>query len=79
MFRCQLCQQVVSAGTPSQRLVVQTRSKQYPFRPQSHRVIRLSESGKRKEVWVDDPGGKGQEIVQELLVCPSCSRRNGGK
>jgi hypothetical protein len=77
MFRCQLCGQVVPAGTPSQRLVVKTRQKSYPFRSRVNRLIKLSETGKPKEVFTDDPGGTGREIAQELIVCPSCAQNPG--
>jgi hypothetical protein len=77
MFRCQLCQQVVPAGTPSRHLVVQTRQKSYPFRSRVNRIIRLTDTGKHKEVFLDDPGGAGTEIARELIVCPSCAQQNG--
>ena len=78
VFRCQLCCKVVPSGISPQRVVVETRAKKYPFRPKANRVVRLSENGKRKETFVDDPGGAGREVVRELIVCPPCaSRRNG--
>jgi hypothetical protein len=70
---------VVPAGTSAQRLVLETRSRQYPVRRAANRIIRITDSGKKKEVFIDDPGGAGQEIVREVVVCPSCAaRRNGG-
>jgi hypothetical protein len=74
MFRCQCCQQVVPAGTPSRCLVIHTRPKNYPYRSRVNRVIRLTDTGKRKEVFIDDPGGTGSEVAQEVTVCPSCAR-----
>ena len=32
-----------------------------------------------KQVYTDDPGGVGQEIVMELIVCPDCATKNGQK
>ncbi len=77
MFRCQLCAKVVPAGTACQRVVTLTRPKKYPSRSRANRFWRVSDTGKRKEVYTDDPGGFGREIVKELAVCPECARRNG--
>jgi hypothetical protein len=78
VFRCQVCCQVVPSGVPAQRVVVRTRAKKYPYRPEVNRVVRLDRRGKPKVIFVDDPGGVGREIAQELVVCPACaSGRNG--
>jgi hypothetical protein len=78
MFRCQLCQCVVPPRTPSQRLVVKRRGKEYPYRSRANVVVRRPATDKKpKKVYVDDPGGEGQEIVQEVIVCPACAARKG--
>src|SRR5262249_42717236 len=78
MFRCQLCQCVVPPRTPSQRLVLQRRSKKYPHRCRANVVVRQRADDKKpKKEYVDDPGGAGQEIVHEVTVCPACAVRNG--
>jgi hypothetical protein len=77
MFRCQLCQCVVPPRIPCQRLVLKWRSKRYPYRSRANTFLRTNESGKRKECQTDDPGGEGQEIVKEVIVCPDCAARNG--
>jgi hypothetical protein len=77
MFRCQLCQCVVPPRTPCKHLVLKQRSKKYPFRSRANTFIRSNESGKRKEYHTDDPGGEGQEIVKEVIVCPDCTSQNG--
>jgi len=68
---------VVPPGTPAQRVVVQTRPKQYQYRAKANRVVRLIESGKKKVVYIDDPGGVGREIVREITVCPACAAQAG--
>jgi len=78
MFCCQVCGCTVSPRTPASRLVLVTRPKLYPVRPRAHRVVRISENGKKKEVHIDDPGGRGQEIAREVLVCPACAARERG-
>lgn len=65
-------------GTAASRLVLATRPRLYPVRPRAHRVVRLSETGKKKEVLIDDPGGTGQEVAREALVCPTCAARERG-
>jgi hypothetical protein len=78
MYRCQLCQRVVPPRTPSQRLVLKWRSKHYPHRSRANAIVRkCATDKKRKKVYRDDPGGEGQEIFQEVTVCPDCAARNG--
>ncbi len=77
MFRCQLCQRVVPPRTPCHRLVVQWRRKHYPQRPRANVVHWRTPDKKRKQEHRDDPGGEGQEIVQEVMVCPDCAAKNG--
>jgi hypothetical protein len=76
MYRCQLCRCVVPAGTSSQRLVVQSRHKEYQFRSRANVVVRRKKENKTKKEFRDDPGGEGQEIVQELIICPACAAKN---
>jgi len=77
VFRCQLCREVVPPRTPPVRSVVETRERQYPFRPKANRFKRKPrpddpESTKRVR-YRDDPGGAGREIVRELALCPACA------
>jgi hypothetical protein len=53
-------------------MIVESRWKKYPFRAKANRVT-LIENGKPKQKFVDDPGGIGQEIVRERIVCPTCA------
>ena len=78
MFRCQLCDEVVPPRTAAQRVVVRTRVRKYPFRREVNRLVRLSEKGKPKETFTDDPGGAGQEVVRELMVCLACASKCNG-
>jgi hypothetical protein len=77
MYRCQLCQCVVPPRTLCHHLVLKRRSKAYPYRSRANTVVRITEAGKRKEYHTDDPGGQGQEVVQEVIVCPACAAQNG--
>jgi hypothetical protein len=57
--------------------VLKRRRKEYPCRPRANAFLRSNEAGKRKEYPTDDPGGEGQEVVEEVIVCPACAARNG--
>jgi hypothetical protein len=63
----------LSSPIPGKRLVVKKRSKHYPFRTSANTFVRTPAGGKRKVYHTDDPGGAGQEVVQELIVCPGCA------
>jgi hypothetical protein len=77
VFRCQQCREVVPPNTRPVRRVVETRERQYPFRPKANRLKRKPrpddpESTKRVR-YRNDPGGSGREIVRELALCPACA------
>lgn len=67
MYVCQCCGVRVLPGTPARRVVVETRSMQYPKRRDVY------PPGPGKKEWGDDPGGVGVEIVREVVACPSCA------
>ncbi|HYR28543.1 MAG TPA: hypothetical protein VEU30_08760 [Thermoanaerobaculia bacterium] len=66
MYRCEICREVVQPHTPSHRLVVETREKRYPYRPDLYPI----KGTKEKKA---DPGGVGREIVREVVACPRCA------
>lgn len=69
MFPCGVCGQVTKPGEKATRLTVETRQATYPYREDAHKYMDLE----GKEIIKDDPGGTGNEIVKEVLVCPPCS------
>ena len=73
MFLCHLCGTVVPPRIAPTRIIVKSRSKQYPSRHGANVFYRLDEKGKLKRREVDDPGGIGWEIVREILACPDCA------
>lgn len=80
MFRCQMCDTVVPAGTRSSKVVMATRTRVYEPRGQDPRERRGGRSfrgrrGPRKKKPYDK-GGEGTEIVRELSVCPKCAAEN---
>lgn len=75
MYRCQICNIVVPPNTPCTRLVVETREKEYPSR--GDRGGRNKSGGRNNPRYnsVSDVGGKGTEIVREVVACPTCARK----
>lgn len=77
MFRCQMCGKVSGAGTKSKKIVVATREREYKGNmdefPQ-RRGGRFREPRKPR-----DRGGRGHEIVKELMVCASCAEAHNAK
>jgi hypothetical protein len=71
MYKCELCGRVVEPGQPAIKRVVETRVREYAPRqnPNGKPPKRQDRSRKRN----GDPGGTGTEIVQEQLLCASCS------
>jgi hypothetical protein len=56
---------------------LKSRAKKYPYRSMANAVV-VHEPGKKpKKQYRDDPGGDGQEIVKEVIVCPTCAAKNG--
>ncbi len=76
MYRCPLCQCVVPSRTPCHRVVLRRCPKEYPYRPRANVVVVRSAGKKPRREYRDDPGGRGQEIVEEVLACPDCAAGN---
>ena len=77
LFRCQICSRVVPPGTRAQRVVCETRDKVYPFRIKVNRYVmkngKISRDRDQIPIGLDDPGGRGEEIVREALACLECA------
>jgi hypothetical protein len=76
MYRCEVCDRVVPANTPCNLIVLETRVVEYPKREDAHWQP-PDAGGKGK--WIDDPGGRGTQIVRELRACPTCAAANAAK
>jgi hypothetical protein len=77
LFRCQLCGCSAPAGARPERIAVETRPREYPFRREANRPVkhhgRLVRGDDGRVRRPDDPGGSGEEIVREVLACPACA------
>ena len=74
MYRCELCDMVMPARTPSVRVTTETRPTEYPSRPKANK-LRIG----RKAKHFDDPGGAGYEIAKEAVACPRCAADHEAK
>lgn len=76
VFYCQLCSTCAAAGEKAIRLVVSKKVVKFPFRSRANLVRRPNELGQSKKRFIDDPGGQGEQIEKELLVCSRCAREH---
>lgn len=59
-FRCEKCARTSMHGEPSNRIVVETKEHEHPFRKDANR------DGS------PDKGGRGAQIAKEMTVCSQC-------
>jgi rubredoxin len=62
-FKCENCGKAQEVGTQPVKMVTKTRKKEYPER--------WKQVPHGKPIKIDE-GGKGWEIVREVMLCPSC-------
>lgn len=74
MFRCQICGQVARAGSKAKRVVLVSREKTYAQRGGFDGFQRRFR-GPRPPKQEFDKGGRGHEIVREVLACSGCAER----
>lgn len=74
-FRCGICNEPAHSGTKPEKVVLKSRNRTYPYRPEVHMFV--GRDG--KVMWRDDPGGQGWEIVQEVDACPRCASERRAK
>ena len=68
MYRCAKCKKLSKLNEPATRVVVETRTKVYPYREKAVRIGR----GKFSR-WIPDNGGTGVEVVREELQHDRCA------
>jgi hypothetical protein len=47
----------------------------HPERPKAKKGVIIQKNGKKKTVWLPDPGGWGDQIAVEAKMCPSCANK----
>jgi hypothetical protein len=76
-FICGLCAVYTKPGEKAFRVIVETREKIYPYREGANVFVPRDEPGKK--IIKDDLGGKGREIVKEVLACAPCAAAHKAK
>ncbi len=75
MYRCDSCGKCPPPKTPCKRVVVEKARFLHPERPRAKKGMIVLKNGKKKMVWIPDPGGWGDQIVREAKMCPHCASR----
>ena len=75
MFRCYFCNQITPAKTPRHSVTISKREKHYPTRRREAKGGRGGGRFRSREGAVQDHGGKGIEIAQEVSACPTCAAK----
>ena len=75
MFKCEICNTVTLPKTPSTRITIESRHKQYLFRQGAHRGAPWKEDRKDRLNSTNDNGGQGWEIGVSKLACPQCAQK----
>jgi len=74
VFRCEICGQVAPSGARAKRVVLVSRPKSYVTRGGNEGFQRRFR-GPRPPRQEYDKGGKGHEIVREVLACSRCAEQ----
>lgn len=69
MFNCGLCGKTSKAGERAVRVITEQRWATYPKQVNVYHYWDLE----GKEIWKDDPGGQGSQIVREVLAHKDCA------
>ena len=69
VYKCKKCGAQSAPRVKAQRLPLESRAVSYPFRSRVNYVPWRPPA----ERWVDDPGGRGRELVKEIVVCEKCA------
>ena len=74
MYKCEICGTVSPPRTPAHKVVLETRSTSYAFRPKANACWKRK-GDTRKYVKIDDPGGRGRERAREVIACAACAAK----
>jgi len=74
MFNCGLCGKPSQLGERAVRAVVDSRWVKHLEIKAAHHY--WDKEG--REIWKDDPGGEGPQIVKEVLAHKSCAEKKKG-
>lgn len=74
MYRCDLCKKVVPPNSNCKKIPI-TEMRTHPFRARVQKRLTIDKTGKKKPEWIDDPGGRGPQIIQEIKCCHDCYKQ----
>jgi DNA-directed RNA polymerase subunit M/transcription elongation factor TFIIS len=75
MFKCQNCGNVVPPKTKCRKIILQSRTKEYPYRSKCNKGYVNKGKFFKERDHADDHGGSGKEIAKEIMVCPECATK----
>jgi len=79
-YKCEICGTVVPPKVRATRFALKTRVKQYPYRPKANpgfqtkngQVLKPLRKSRKRSDRIDDPGGRGIELIKEVFACRAC-------
>jgi len=83
-YKCEICGAVVPPKIRAMRVALKTRVKYYPYRPKANpgfqtkngQILRPLRKSRKRSDRIDDPGGRGVELVKEVFACRACVEKN---
>lgn len=79
MYNCDCCGESVAPKMPCKKVVTKKKRFLHPERLRAKKGVVILPNGKKKMTWVPDPGGWGDQIVEELKMCYSCASKYDNK
>jgi hypothetical protein len=74
-YKCERCNKTTAPKTPCKKVIVRKARFLHPERPRAKKGVAIQKNGKKKMVWIPDPGGWGYQIIHEAKMCPPCAIR----
>jgi len=72
MFICHFCKKVSKPQIACKKIVTKSYMHQHPFRAKVQKKLGYDKNGRLKIDWIDDKGGRGVMIAQEVNSCTDC-------
>ncbi len=73
MFRCDSCGESTQPKMPCKKVITKKSRFLHPERPRAKKGVIILKNGRKKMVWIPDPGGWGDQIVHESKMCLRCA------
>lgn len=73
MYKCDQCGANSTPSSPCRKVVTQRAWVFHPERLRANKGFAIQKNGKKKKVWLPDPGGWGFQIAREERMCNYCA------